>query len=52
MMEMSTTSFKDNVSKALADGKLKGNTSIPAHMVLTIDKVGLRHTIDGTIELE
>ena len=40
------------VRKALADGKLKGNASISARMVLTIDKVGLTHTIDGTIELE
>ncbi len=38
--------------KALADGKLKGKASIPARMVLTMDKVGLTHTIEGTIELE
>jgi Family of unknown function (DUF6494) len=40
------------VRKALADGKLKGNESIPARVVLTLDKAGLTHTIEGTIELE
>jgi hypothetical protein len=38
------------VRKALADGTLKGG-SIPARVVLTMDKVGLTHTIEGTIEL-
>ena len=40
------------VRKALADGKLKGNESISARVVLTLDKAGLTHTIEGTIELE
>jgi uncharacterized protein DUF6494 len=40
------------VRKALAEGTLKANASIPARVVLTMDKVGLTHTIEGTIELE
>jgi uncharacterized protein DUF6494 len=40
------------VRKALDDGKLKGKASLPARMVLTIEGVGLTHTIEGTIELE
>jgi hypothetical protein len=39
------------IRTALAEGKLKGNESIQAQMVLTIGKVGLTHKIDGTIEL-
>ena len=39
------------IRAALAEGKLKGNESIQAQMVLTIGKVGLTHKIDGTIEL-
>jgi hypothetical protein len=39
------------VRKALAEGKLKGSESLSARVVLTMDKVGLTHTIDGTIEL-
>jgi hypothetical protein len=40
------------IRKAVADGRLKGNEALSARMVLTIDKAGLSHTIDGTIELE
>jgi hypothetical protein len=40
------------IRKAVADGRLKGNEALSAKMVLTIDKAGLSHTIDGTIELE
>jgi len=39
------------VRAAVADGKLKGNEALSAEMVLTIGKVSLRHTVDGTIEL-
>jgi hypothetical protein len=35
----------------VADGRLKGNESIEAQMVLTIGKVGLNHKINGQIEL-
>jgi hypothetical protein len=40
------------VRKAAADGKLNDTASVPARVVLTIDSVGLRHEIDGTIELK
>lgn len=39
------------VRAAVADGKLKGNETLDAQMVLTIGKVSLRHTVDGKIEL-
>ena len=40
------------VRDALAAGKLKGGGPLKATMVLTIPELGLRHEIDGTIELE
>jgi hypothetical protein len=40
------------VRKALDDGKLKVKASLPARMVLTVEGVGLTHTIEGAIELE
>jgi hypothetical protein len=39
------------VRGAIADGKLKGDEKLQAEMVLTIGKVSLRHTVEGTIEL-
>jgi len=39
------------IRAAVADGRLKGNESIEAQMVLTIGKVGLNHKINGQIEL-
>ena len=39
------------ICKALADGRLKGNETIQAQMVLTIGKVGLNHKVDGEIQL-
>jgi hypothetical protein len=39
------------VRAALADGRLKSG-SLSAKMVLTVDGIDLRHTIDGTITLE
>jgi hypothetical protein len=39
------------VRAAVADGKLKGNETLSAEMVLTIGQVSLRHTVDGKIEL-
>ena len=39
------------VRAALADGKLKGTEKLEAKVVLTIEKAGLKHTIDGTIDL-
>ena len=40
------------IREAIADGRLKGSETLSAEVVLTIDKVGLTHTIDGTIELQ
>jgi len=40
------------VRAAVADGRLKGVNRLDAQMVLTIDGVGLKHKVDGTIELE
>ncbi len=39
------------VRDALDSGKLKGNETLPAKMVLTIDKLGLRHEVSENIEL-
>jgi Family of unknown function (DUF6494) len=39
------------IRAAVADGRLKGTEKVQAEMVLTIGKVGLKHTVDGTIEL-
>lgn len=44
--------IENAVRAASADGRLKGLKSVPAKMVLTIDKTGLSHTIEGTIDLE
>ena len=40
------------IRAAVEDGRLKGNETLSAKMVLTIDKTGLNHTIEGKIELE
>jgi hypothetical protein len=39
------------IRAAVADGRLKGNETINAQMVLTIGKIGLNHKVDGQIEL-
>ena len=39
------------IRAAVADGRLKGTASVEAEMVLTIGKVGLKHKVDGDIEL-
>ena len=39
------------VRAAVASGKLKGNETLNAEMVLTIGPVSLRHKVDGEIEL-
>ena len=39
------------IRAALADGRLKGDETVQAQMVLTIGKVGLTHKIYGDIEL-
>jgi hypothetical protein len=40
------------VAKAIADGRLKNQDSLPARMQLTIEAVGLSITLDGEIRLE
>ena len=39
------------IRAAVADGRLKGNETISAQMVLTIGKIDLNHKVDGQIEL-
>ena len=39
------------IRAAVADGRLKGNETINAEMVLTIGTVGLNHKVNGEIEL-
>ena len=40
------------IRTALTDGRLKGNETLKAQMVLTIGDVALTHTVDGDIKLE
>ena len=48
----SQTEIERAVAKAIADGQLKGNESLPASMTLTIDKLTLTLTLNGEIRLE
>jgi hypothetical protein len=40
------------IRDAIADGRLKGNETLPARMVLTIGGVNLTHEITEEIELD
>lgn len=40
------------VRDAVASGKIKGNTPLPARVVLTIAPLGLTHEIDGAIKID
>ena len=40
------------VAKALAEGKLKGNEALPAHIELTLPGIGLKFVVDGEIRLD
>ena len=40
------------IRDAVAAGKIKGNEALKTRMVLTIDAVGLNHSIESTIELD
>lgn len=40
------------VQKAIAEGRLKGNESLPAAMSLTIGKLDMNVKFDGEIRLE
>jgi hypothetical protein len=44
--------IENAIRAAVADGRLNGDEPVAAQVVLTIDKAGLRHTIDGTITLK
>ena len=48
----SQTEIERAVTKAIADGRLKGNETFPARVQLTIGKVSLDLTLDGEIKLE
>jgi hypothetical protein len=39
------------VRDALASGRLRGTETLPAKMTLEIEAIGLRHEIEGQIEL-
>ena len=40
------------VRAAVAAGQLKGQSSLPAKMTLTVGAINLSHSIDGTIRLD
>ena len=40
------------VRAGVADGRLKGQTSLPAKMTLTVGGINLTHTVDGDIRIE
>jgi hypothetical protein len=40
------------VDRAIQSGRIKGNETLSAKVVLTIDSVDLKHEITGDIELE
>ena len=48
----SQSEIEHAVTKAIADGKLKGKEVFPARMQLTISAIGLDITLDGEIRLE
>lgn len=39
------------VREALRNGKLKGHERLRAHMILTVEAIGLRHEVEGEIYL-
>ena len=40
------------IRTAVGSGRLKGNETLPARIVLTVDGVGLSVEIEGAVELE
>ncbi len=48
----SQTEIERAVAKAVTDGTLKGNETLPARMQLTIGKIHLDLTLDGEVKLE
>lgn len=43
--------IENAVRDAVKAGKLKGGETLKARVVLSIDSIGLKHTIDGDIAL-
>lgn len=43
--------IENAVRDAIKAGKLKGNETLKARVVLSIDAINLKHTIDGEIAL-
>jgi hypothetical protein len=39
------------VHDAIKSGRLKGGEALEARMVLTVDAIGVRHSVDGTIKI-
>jgi hypothetical protein len=39
------------VREAVANGRLKGNETLPAKVTLTVNGINLSHTVEGTVEL-
>lgn len=44
--------IEEAVRRAVDSGKIMGKETLNAKVVLTIDKLGLSHEVDGTITLE
>jgi len=44
--------IEEAVRRAIESGKIMGKEALKAKVVLTIDKLGLSHEVDGTITLE
>jgi Family of unknown function (DUF6494) len=44
--------IENAIRRAVVEGRIKGNEALKAQMVLTIREVGLKHEIDGIIELD
>ena len=44
--------IEEAVRRAVESGKIMGKETLKAKVVLTIDKLGLSHEVDGTITLE
>ncbi|WP_271899457.1 DUF6494 family protein [Candidatus Phyllobacterium onerii] len=44
--------IETSIREALSDGRLTGSESLSVKIVLTLEKVDLAHTIDGTIKLQ
>jgi len=40
------------VREALKSGSLEGKKQLRAHMTLTVEDIGLRHEVDGEIQIE